>query len=403
MRHAIRIVGAIIAVMLLGMAAAISTAGDSPRSPVIGRVAYVPRTPREETAVADGQCDLVYMKLPSCEAVKFRVGHSQLDSDVSGFEWSPDASRLLFVGRARTMTSGSKAQSGKSVPWVLDLRTKKLEPVFQPREARDCLRADWLPDGRRIIAWVLTGKAPDIVWWTGVGPSVKKGGDSRLIVIDLKSRREKTIWQSKYAYFYACSPSRDEFLVWSGDYHLVSADGELQWKIKGSETPEGMVFSPDGQKIAVYVKGQLHAIDRNTKARKLVYESPRGENAHARSLAWSPDGKWVTFREARNEVKSFDPPAVDFDWAVIAVNVDTKKAHEFASEVYRQGECSYTPGVLGWTKDSKSLALSVPEDTGKPRPNNVRDRLVLCPLAGGKGVPVAEITSRTDAFAWLPR
>lgn len=54
-----------------------------------------------------------------------------------------------------------------------------------------------------------------------------------------------------------------------------------------------------------------------------------------------------------------------FGWAVTAVNAETNAVHEFSAAVYRQGKYDYTLEVLGWTKDSKNLVLSVPADDSK--------------------------------------
>lgn len=385
----------VVATMLLGVVAMASATDNSTQPVVSGRIAYVPRT---TTSTIDKQTALIYMKLPSQESVKLTVSHPLLDSEISGLKWSPDAGSLLFAANAKNKLTVGNQQS-KPIPWILDLRTKQVQPITQPREDRDYLKVDWLPDGHRIAAWVLTGKNPDVAWWAGVGPSVKKGGDSRLVVIDTKSKQEITVWRSKYAYFYASSPAHDEFLVWNGDYHLVSANGRLRWTIKGSDTPDTIAFSPDGRKIAVYVAGKLKIIDRNTRAGKVIYTKGGG----VRTLVWSPDSKWIAFRESRNEAASYDPPVVDFGWAVTAVNVETKAVHEFPAEVYRQGKYDYTPEVLGWTKDSKNLVLSVPSDDGKWPPTIVRDSLILCPLVGGKGVSAVNITSRIGAVDWLPK
>ncbi|MCL4552762.1 MAG: hypothetical protein M1305_04320, partial [Candidatus Marsarchaeota archaeon] len=250
----------------------------------------------------------------------------------------------------------------------------------RPGKDRDYLRADWLPDGDGIAAWVLTGKNPDVGWWAGVGPEVKSGGDSRLIIIDLQSKREKTVWRSKHAYFYACSPAHDEFLIWNGDYRLVSANGRTIWKTGAVDAPECMAFSPNGHRIAVYVAGKLQVFNRDTKARKSLYADPK--HGSVRSLAWSPDGRWIAFRESRSEVQTFDPPAVNFNWDVLAVNTKNRATHEFAPKAYQQGKFLYEPTILGWTKDSKSLVMSVPEDTGKPYPDTIRDCLVFSPLVG---------------------
>lgn len=399
MRITLTSVTMIVATLLVSMMAAGSVTNNSGQSVVTGRIAYIPRT-ENNTPDADGKTtNLVYMKLPSLESIKLTVSHPLLNSNIGQFQWSPDASRLLFVSGIKTSSDGGKQHRDINVPWILDLRTKNLEPVVKLREDRNYIRADWLHDERRILTWVITGKDPDVAWWAGVGPIVRKGGDSRLIILDLKSKQEVTVWQSKHGYFYACSPARDEFLIWSGNYYLISADGKIRLKIKGTDTPDKMSFSPDGNKIAVYAAGKLEIIDRNTKARKVLYT----KGGSTRELAWSPDGKWIAFRESQNEIVSYDPPVVDSGWTVTAVNVETKTVHEFPVEVYKQGIYSFTPDILGWTKDSRNLVLSVPEYIGEQYPVTTRDQLILCPLAGGNGVWVADIASRSFAVDWLPK
>lgn len=388
------VIGVIITIVttLLGVVTITSTASSSPQPAVIGRIAYVPRAGYKASGDYSKPTDLVYMKLPSLESVKISVSNPLLGFDIGQFQWSPDASRLLFVTKI-------KHQSALSVPWIIDLRTKQLEPVTKLCKKHSHVNAAWLQDGR-IVSWVVTGINPEVMWgdtdtWS------RKGGESHLVVIDSRSGQEKIIWRTKYLLRYECSPARNEILVYDGDYYLISAEGKLKWKIKGSDTPDSMAFSPDGRMIALYVEDKLYVIDCRTKAKKLIYTNQSG--GPPRSLKWSPDSKWIAFRDSRNEAASYDPPVVDFGWAVTAVNVETKTVHEFPAEVYRQGKYDYTPEVLGWTKDSKNLVLSVPEHTGRPYPDVVRDQLILCPLAGGKGIWVADITSYAAAVDWLPK
>lgn len=396
MRLTYACIAAITATTLLSVVAITSTADNSPQTAVAGRVIYVPRTVQKESTNGK-QTDLVYMKLPSQETVKLTISHSMLESNISGLHWSPDASRLLLVGKAKKQSGDSSKEPGNHIPWIFDLGASMLSPVVEPREDRNYWRADWLSSGHRVLAQVVTGKKPQITW-ADHGAWIDKGGDFRLIVIDVKSKAEKTIWSAKYTVQYTCSPTRDEFLIWDGDYHLVSADGKTRWTIKGSDTPDRMAISPDGNRIAVYLSGRLEVIDRNTKARKVLYTKGGG----VRSLVWSPNGKWIAFRESRNETASYDPPVVAFGWAVVAVNVETKNVHKFPYEVYQRGE-PYTPEILGWTKDSLNLALSVPENRGRPYTNEIHDQLVICPLTGGKGTWLTDITSNRFAIDWLPR
>jgi len=397
------VVIAIAATMLASVVAVTSATRDASVSAVTGRVAYVPCSAKKEAGVEGGQFQLVYLKLPSGQPVNLRVAHPLLGSDISSFKWSPDASRLLFIARLKNQLSGGGEQLDMFVPWVLDLRTGTVWPISQPSN-RNCWRADWLSDGRRIVLQALVGRNPELAWWGGL-PQVLKGGDTRLILVDLRSKREKTIWRSNYPYHYECSPTRDEILIYMLDdtYRLMATDRRVRWrrKIRASDMLDAMAFSPDGGKIAVYVGHKLHIVSRGTGTRQTVYTSV--ERASARELAWSADGHWIAFREYWNESKSIDPPMPDFAWDVFAVNVETRKVHRFPDEAYRQGKYSYRPTVLGWTKDGNTLALNVPADNGKWPPVVDRDVLVLCPLAGGKGVPVADITSGTGGLAWLPR
>jgi len=387
----------IVAATLLSAAATTLTPGSLSPPAVMGRLAYMPHTVQKEISANGGQFDLAYLKLPSGEAVKIRFGHPRLGRYLDTPKWSPDGSRILLVGQRADAPTRGKQGEAKSIPWVLDLKTNNLQPVAQPSD-RDCLSADWLPDGRRIVLWTRVGKNLEVAVMTGAGP-VLRGGNSRLIVVNLRSKREKTVWRSIYPYRYVRSPARSEFLIWERDYRLVSANRRTAWKIKGFGMPDCMEFSPDGRKIAIYANYKLHIVDRNTGTRRTIYTKGKGS---AHELAWSPDGRWIAFREGWVE-GSFDPPAPDFLWDVLAVDVETRKVHEFPDRVYMQGKYDYTPTVLGWTKDSKNLALSVPEPTGRPHPDAVRQHLVLCPLTGGKGIRVADITSLSDALVWLPR
>lgn len=81
------------------------------------------------------------------------------------------------------------------------------------------------------------------------------------------------------------------------------------------------------------------------------------------------------------------------------MNAITKKVHRFPDEFNRPGSCD-TPYMLGWTGDSRNLALSVPEYVDK---DSIIDKLVLCPLDGGKCVWVADITGYCSSISWLPR
>jgi len=350
------------------------------------------------------QVDLFSQEFPSGQIVRLTdyAKHPLLSKYrcISQPEWSPDGWRVLFWAVGKIGSSGDRSR----FPWILDARTGHLEMLKQYPN-RWYLRIKWLSDSRRLVALVKDGPIPSNPedrwnYFLSTGP------DSRIVAIDLETKREHVIMRNPPSPFYLPSPNGNDVLFYHSTYrtlYTISIPNHTKRKIFGVPDLDAAAFSPDGKRLALYGGGELRVCNIDT-GKMLIIQDGLVDGTEVSDLHWSPDGKWVAFKQHGSHIQSVDPPLVDSSSYITAVNVGTGKAVGFPDPKAGANQESGYLIVLGWTKDSKYLIL---RDTGKstkePYPRDVRYALTAYPIGGGPAVPVTQMIGYLYDVDWLPR
>ncbi len=237
---------------------------------------------------------------------------------------------------------------------------------------------------------------------------------SRLYGFDVENKSERVIWeagenQEKLVLSsYQWSPQGDRlFLIGRNDFYLVSpGNGEKKRLTYDGEEKEYPTFSPTGEFIAYFKKGNLFALNlRSGKTQQLtfdgsgnilngrldwVYEEELADRRSGRSYEWSPDGRKIVFLrldQSRVPVypltdflqthpivtlqhypKSGDPNAIP---SVHMVTVGGRRSKKYDCPVFRPAgnkgstAVEYAGPAFSWTRDSKGVAfltLNRPQD-----------------------------------------
>jgi tricorn protease len=176
-------------------------------------------------------------------------------------------------------------KSGKAEPVSLALHGAPSAPPVEHKKFSDDIQELALsPDGKK-VAFIVHGEV--------FAASAKDGGDAFRVTHSIAN--ESGVRWSPDSRRIVYMSDRD------GVTHLFNYDfgGEIETRLTSSgEEDASPIFSPDGKTIAFLRKGrELRAIDADGKNDRLLVSSyfDRVPLLQDRTLAWSPDSRWVAF------------------------------------------------------------------------------------------------------------
>jgi Tol biopolymer transport system component len=230
--------------------------------------------------------------------------------------WSPDGSRVLYASE----------KAGKMDLWLVGAEGGEPELItgsFAGSQRLNFIGSPcWLPDGRN-VAFVLRREGKLVGIW--VVPAER--GEARKIEFTPEGSIQKIDWSpdgKKIAFDYA-GRKDDQTVkgsrVFESDIYVMPAEGGKPARITRIEK-EGLSFetprwSPDQKKIAFWgmdwleynqgkVSSQIWVADLETDK---VEPITKKISAMAKSLSWTPDGKWIIYvANENNKFQIFKAP-----------------------------------------------------------------------------------------------
>ncbi len=233
-----------------------------------------------------------------------------------------------------------------------------------------------------------------------------RNAPSRLYGFDVENKSERVLWDAQenqekiVLSSYQWPPQGGGlFLVGGNDFYLVNPEsGEKKRLTQDGEAKEFPTFSPTGEFIAYYKKGNLFALNlRSGKTQQLtfdgsenilngrldwVYEEELADRRSGRSFEWAPNGRKIVFlRLDQSRVPAY--PLIDFlpthsgvtlqrypqsgdSNAIPSVHVVTvggRRPKKYDCPVFlppgkkREDAIEYVGPAFSWTRDSKGVAL----------------------------------------------
>ena len=241
-------------------------------------------------AVAAGGLGIWWFGEPSDDMSRFQVVPvTSLPGAETQPSFSPDGKQLVYVWRG---------ENGENP----DLYIQSLQDGSNRRitvDPAEDLSPAWSPDGLR-IAWLRNGRTETAIYVTRVSGGVH-GKITDVYPNSLESLGRHLDWSPDGAYLAAADKTRPE-----EPFHIVLIRAQDGVKTVVTLPPDRVIgdmsptFSPDGKSIAF-----LRALSTGITE---VYVVPReggspqrmtSDNRNARSIAWTPDGRWIVFASDR--------------------------------------------------------------------------------------------------------
>jgi RNA polymerase sigma factor (sigma-70 family) len=110
--------------------------------------------------------------------------------------FSPDGKKLLFLDIDPTLPPGYRIWLGYK-PYVLDVATKKREPLAEVRKGAHCVSAAWSPDGKRVAYAWLQLPADRLKVGVLTSEEIHSETDAFLSVADADGKNPTTVLEGK--------------------------------------------------------------------------------------------------------------------------------------------------------------------------------------------------------------
>jgi Tol biopolymer transport system component len=217
-----------------------------------------------------------------------------LDIPVSGFQWSPDGKRILFI------SSYEDPDKTKGAVYIMNLHTGEQKRVTSLGQA--CF-AIWSPDGTQLAYSMGNDKSSDVYTVSCDGKSVR-------CLTDSKSVYTKPAWSpdgKTIAYI-----AMNLFGQKDADAGIYGVDphGANRRLISGIMA-SSVLWSPDGKSLLVQWSGGASLIDAEGKRKSTTLAS---EVEYLQDLVFAPDGKKIVFRSKH-----------DGDWHIYSEDIDGRR------------------------------------------------------------------------------
>jgi Tol biopolymer transport system component len=198
-----------------------------------------------------------------------------LNFPVSGFRWSPDGKRMLFI------SSYEDPGLVKGAVYIFNLQTGEQKRVTSFGQA--CY-ATWSPDGKQIAFSMGTDQSSDVY-------VMNSDGQSTRCLTDSKSVYTRPEWSpdGKAIVYVAMNPlgAKD---VEVGTY-IMNPDGANK-KLLSPIMAYGAIWSPDGKSLLILRDGGASLTDSEGKKSVNI----ASEVGYPQDLVFTPDGKKIVFR-----------------------------------------------------------------------------------------------------------
>jgi len=370
----------IIVVSIMGMVFAVAAScchGEPPPSWSVKAVYTRVMASSKAGSDYDLNRDLFMQQLPGGEPVRLTdwAKHPLLAPYVGGPHWSPNGEHVLFMGSLKGHTVIMPQNDWPSYPWILDIQTKKLK-LIGPTKDRWYMNVAWLPNQNEILARVVLGKRPQFYYYGDLqSDEVMSGGEARLVTINIKTGREKTIIRK-------LNPGR--FFVFANDHKLIIYEryndkltlynlARGKWRTLLRSAPlDVAAISPDGKRFAYYNKGVLRVCNIQTSKVQVLYNA-RDVYDRGGKLIWSPNGKWIVLRHSSGDITSIDPPVASSTSYLTLVDATSGKARLLLEDS--------RDFPVGWTRDSMNIILRHEEKTDDAFPNDTKTVLTAYPIS----------------------
>jgi serine/threonine protein kinase/Tol biopolymer transport system component len=205
--------------------------------------------------------------------------------------WSPDGKEVLFA--TESIDSPATRRTTSAI-WHIDIAEGEAKRI----PTADAVQPAWSPHGHRIAFWGLQGGSAQRKIWT-----VRPDGSAPVLAVVGDSVNWNPVWSPDGKYLYFASDRSGVMSLWRVEIDEETgkvSDADPQMVPSQSPSSAFMSFSSDGRKIlyaANNSKANIEKVAFDPQALRVSGSlAPVTEGARSvRSLAVSPDGRWIAF------------------------------------------------------------------------------------------------------------